>query len=172
MCGTGGGFNANACTPHSNYLARGSHSQPHTLQCIAAQDGTWHRGTPGRGRGSRPPTPRDRHPDPGMDATPPTCPRFAGRWPPPSTWGQIWPAKQCQVGGPAFTQTCGCPAGIRLASLACKSACAVHMSVEHPQALGPSCCVAAHSCSPGILCPSPRCDVRQGHRFGPILFFT
>lgn len=78
MCGTGGGFNPNACTPHSNPLARGSHSEPHALQCIAAQDGTWHRGTPHR----------DRHPDPGMDATPPRCPRCTGRWPPPSTWGQ------------------------------------------------------------------------------------
>lgn len=37
---------------------------------------------------SLPPTPRDRHPDPGMDATPPRCPRCAGRWPPPSIWGQ------------------------------------------------------------------------------------
>lgn len=78
MCGTGGGFNPNACTPHSDPLARGSHSEPHALQCIAAQDGTCHRGTPHR----------DRHPDPGMDATPPRCPRCTGRWPPPSTWGQ------------------------------------------------------------------------------------
>lgn len=174
MCGTGGGFNPNACTPHSNSLARGSHSKPHALQCIAAQDGTWHRGTPGRGQVSLPPTPRDRHPDPGMDATPPRCPRCAGRWPPPSIWGQAGD----RSGQPSSAKCEGQPSPRPVVALqACILGLQMSMCCPHVSRTPPSPGTKLLRGGPLLLPrlsvpPPPGVMCGQGHHFCPILFFT
>lgn len=179
MCGTGGGFNPNACTPHSNSLARGSHSKPHALQCIAAQDGTWHRGTPGRGQV----TVSHPHPETGTLTQewmphPPGVGDALGGGPLPPHGGRLGtdPASQAVPSGraslhPDLWLPCrhsACILGLQM------SMCCPHVSRTPPSPgtrllrggplLLPRLPVSPRP-TPGVICG-------QGYHFCAILFFT
>lgn len=166
MCGTGGGFNPNACTPHSDPLARGSHSEPHALQCIAAQDGTWHRGTP--------------HPETGTLTQewmplPPGVRDALGGGPLPPHGGRLGtdPASQAVSSGraslhPDLWLPCrhsACILGLQT------SMCCPH--VRTPPSPGTKLLRGSPLLLPRLsVSPPPGVMCGQGHHFCPILFFT